>query len=151
MYSLVRRYLKTAIGFLVVGLVIGIWMMVQRELLGRFPSSYLSSAHTHAILVGFVMMMIQGVALWLFPRPGKEDTQYSPRVADVAYWLMTVGTAARIAGELAHPSFDTLAIRVATFGASLLQVAGLLVFFYTMWPRIRPLGSKAREERGERF
>jgi hypothetical protein len=62
-----------------------------------------------------------------------------------------VGTATRIAGELAHPSLDTLAIRVATFAASLLQVAGLLVFFHTMWSRIRPLGSKAREERGERF
>lgn len=151
MYSLVRRFLKTAIGFLVVGLVVGIWMMAQRELLGRFPSPYLSSAHTHAILVGFVMMMIQGVALWLFPRPGKEDTQYSPRAAEAAYWLVTVGTGTRIAGELAHPFIDTLAIRVTTFAASLLQVAGLIVFFYTMWSRIRPLGSKMREERGERF
>ena len=32
MTSLVRRYLKTAIGFLVVGLLIGGWLMARREL-----------------------------------------------------------------------------------------------------------------------
>ncbi|HXT17308.1 MAG TPA: hypothetical protein VN706_16840 [Gemmatimonadaceae bacterium] len=32
MYSLVRRYIKTAIMFLFVGLAIGGWMMTEREL-----------------------------------------------------------------------------------------------------------------------
>ena len=51
------------------------------ELGGRMAGPYAVSAHTHAILVGFVMMMILGVALWLFPRPSKEDTRYTPRAA----------------------------------------------------------------------
>jgi heme/copper-type cytochrome/quinol oxidase subunit 1 len=114
MHSLVRRFLKTAIGFLVAGLLIGLWMMAERDLLGRFPSPYLASAHTRAILVGFVMMMIQGVALWLFPRPAKHDTRYTPRAAEAAYWLVTVGTAARIAGELVRPQVDAFAVRAAT-------------------------------------
>ena len=92
MHSLVRRYLKTGIAFLALGLGLGAWMMVERELLQRFPSRYLVSAHTHAILVGFVMMMILGVALWLFPRSAREDTRYSPRAAEVAYWLVGGGT-----------------------------------------------------------
>ena len=62
MHSLIRRYLKTAIGFLAVGLVLGGWMMVRREIGDVYPSTYLVSAHTHAILVGFVMLMILGVA-----------------------------------------------------------------------------------------
>jgi hypothetical protein len=33
----------------------------------------------------------------------------------------------------------------------IVQVAGLAVFFYTMWSRIRPLGSQTREAQGERF
>jgi heme/copper-type cytochrome/quinol oxidase subunit 1 len=151
MHSLVRRYLKTAIGFLAVGLAIGAWIMAERELLGRFPGPYETSAHTHAILVGFVMMMILGVALWLFPRPAKEDTRYTARAAEAAYWLVTVGTAARIAGELARPLTAAMWLRGVTFAAGLLQVLGLGLFFYTMWSRIRPLGSKAREEAGERF
>ena len=150
MHSLVRRYLKTAIVFLAVGLLIGTWMMVERELLGRFPNSYETSAHVHAILVGFVMMIL-GVALWLFPRPAKEDTRYTPAAASAAYWLVTVGTAVRIAGELARPSTNALALRMATLAAGILQVLGLAVFFYTMWGRIRPVGSKVREEKGEKF
>jgi heme/copper-type cytochrome/quinol oxidase subunit 1 len=151
MHSLVRRFLKTAIVFLGVGLVLGLWMMIARELELRVAGTYLVSAHTQAILVGFVMMMIFGVALWLFPRPSKEDTRYTPRAAEAAYWLVTVGTAARIAGELARPYTNTLAVRIATLAAGVLQVAGISVFFYTMWHRIRPAGSQTREAQGERF
>ena len=151
MHSLVRRYLKTGIGFLALGLGLGLWMMADRELNQRFPSPYLVSAHTHAIFVGFVMMMIVGVALWLFPRPAKDDTRYSPRAANVAYWLVAGGTAARVAGELARLGSSAPWVRVGTVAAGLLQVAGLGVFFYTMWSRIRPLGSQAREAQGERF
>ena len=151
MHSLVRRYLKTAILFLATGLTIGGWMIVDRELVGRFPSRYATSAHTHAILVGFVMMMILGVALWLFPRPAKEDARYQPRVAEAAYWLLTVGTFVRIGGELSRIWLTALPIRWLIVLASFAQIAGIGFFFYTMWSRIRPVGSRAREEQGERF
>lgn len=52
MHSLVRRFLKTGIAFLGIGLLLGGWMMVRRELAGEYPTPYLISAHTHAILVG---------------------------------------------------------------------------------------------------
>lgn len=151
MHSLVRRYLKTAILFLATGLLIGGWMIVQRELIGTYPSPYIVSAHTHAILVGFVMMMILGVALWLFPRPDKSDERYQPRVADVAYWLLAIGTATRIAGELSRIGITSPPLRWIVVLASFAQIAGIGLFFYTMWSRIRPVGSRAREERGERF
>ncbi|HXV17913.1 MAG TPA: cbb3-type cytochrome c oxidase subunit I [Gemmatimonadaceae bacterium] len=151
MHTLVRRYLKTAIAFLGIGLVLGGWMMVERELYGKFPSQYLISAHTHAILVGFVMMMILGVALWLFPRPDKSDERYNPRVAEVAYWFVAAGTAARIAGELARANIDSMSLRWAVVVAGTMQIAGIGLFFHTMWSRIRPVGSQAREAKGVRF
>ena len=151
MHSLVRRYLKTGIAFLASGLGLGLWMMAERELFQRFPSRYFVSAHTHAILVGCVMMMILGVALWLFPRPAKEDSRYSPRAANLAYWLVGGGTAVRVVGELARAGSSATWLRLGTLFAGLLQVVGLLVFFYTMWSRIRPVGSQAREAQGERF
>lgn len=151
MTSLVRRFLKTAIGFLVMGLGIGVWMIARRELAGAFPSPYTTSAHTHAILVGFVMMMILGVALWLFPRPEKGDVRYSPRVAEFAYWLLTIGTAGRVAGELLRTRTDHIALRSAVVILGLAQASGVALFFFTMWTRIRPLGSQLREAKGERF
>lgn len=151
MTSLVRRFLKTAIGFLAVGLLIGFWMLLRRELYGVFPTSYLASAHTHAIVVGFVMMLILGVALWLFPRPEKGDERYSPRLAEAAYWCVALGTGARVAGELARPVVAAGWLRWGVVLAGLAQVVGIALFFHTMWSRIRPVGSQAREARGERF
>jgi heme/copper-type cytochrome/quinol oxidase subunit 1 len=150
-YSLVRRYIKTAIVFLALGIALGGWMLLRRELRGVFPTQYETSAHTHLIFVGFVMEMICGVALWLFPRPRKDDARYSPRVAETAYWLLTVGTAIRAASELVRESVIGSATRWVVIGAGLAQIGGIALFFYTMWSRIRAVGSQARETAGERF
>lgn len=151
MYTLVRRFIKTAILFLITGLAIGGYIVVRRELWMTYPSQYVVSAHTHAILVGFMMMMILGVALWLFPRPDKADPLYKPKLAEVAYWLLAIGTAGRIAGELLRASSPAVTLRWAVVLFSFAQIGGVVVFFYTMWGRIRPVGSQAREAKGERF
>lgn len=151
MHSLVRRFIKTAIAFLMAGLVLGGWMIARRELTQRPPSEYEVSAHTHTLFVGFTMMMILGVALWLFPRPDKTDTRYRPSLVTAAYWLITVGTAVRTIGELLHPALAAAIVRWLVVMCGLAQIAGFMVFFYTMWGRIRGLGSSTREARGERF
>jgi len=151
MHSLVRRYIKTAIVFLGVGLLIGLKMIVERDVLGRTSDVYETSAHTHALLVGFVMMMILGVALWLFPRGGSEGHRYDPQLASVAYWLLTAGTAIRIAGELTESARNVAWIGWIVVASSAAQVAGIALFFFTMWPRIRSAGSHVREAKGERF
>ena len=151
MYTLVRRYIKTAIVFLAVGLGLGGWMLVRRELWLLPASPYEASAHTHALLVGFVIMMILGVALWLFPRPDKADTRYRPALAEAAYWLITIGTGGRVVAELLRPTTPSLWVRWAVIVFSFAQIAGIGVYFYTMWNRIRPVGSQAREAKGERF
>ena len=137
MNPLVRRYLRTAIAFLLTGLGLGAWMLVRRELAGQQSSPRLISAHTHVILIGFVMMMILGVALWMFPRPEREDVRHRPEVADAAYWLLTVSTGSRFVGEVmplngAGSLWGWLVV-VAGFG----QAAALAIFFYNLLPRIR--------------
>jgi heme/copper-type cytochrome/quinol oxidase subunit 1 len=151
MHSLVRRYIKTAVVFLFAGLAIGGWMLVRRELGQRFPNPYESSAHTHAIFAGFIMMMILGVALWLFPRPDKHDTRYRPARIEAAWWLLTIGTASRVVGELFRLTIDAAWLRWLVVVSGALQVAGLGLYFWTMWSRIRSVGSALREEKGERF
>ena len=151
MHSLVRRYIQTAIAFLVLGLAIGTRILIRREIFLQPPSLYGVSAHTHAILVGFVMMMILGVALWLFPRAERGEQRYDPRLAAAAYWLLTIGTAGRVAGELWRVYSDALWLRSAVVTGGLAQFAGIALFFFTMWPRIRSAGSHVREAKGEKF
>ncbi len=151
MHSSVRRFIKTAIVFLALGLGIGGWVLARRELWSEFPNQYLVSAHTHAVFVGFVMMMICGVALWLFPRPEKADARYRPALADAAYWLLTAATTTRVFGELLRAAVSASWLRWLVVAAGLCQIAAMGLFFHTMWSRIRALGSRAREAKGERF
>jgi cbb3-type cytochrome oxidase subunit 1 len=137
MSPLVRRYLKTAIGFLLFGVGLGVFMLARREVAGVWPTPWWTSAHTHAILVGFVMMMILGVALWMFPRPTKEDTQFDPRLAEAAYWCVTLGTAVRVLGELLRPGSVAAWLRWTVVLGGAAQAVGLALFFWTMWTRIR--------------
>jgi cbb3-type cytochrome oxidase subunit 1 len=126
-------------------------MIARRELAGAAPSAYLVSAHTHAVLAGFGMMMIMGVALWLFPRPARGDTRYRPALVAAAYWFVTLGTATRVGGEVARGWVRAPWLGWIIVLAGLAQIAGMLLFFTAIWSRIRPVGSQAREKDGERF
>lgn len=151
MYTLVRRFIKTGIMFLFAGLAVGAWVLVRRELFGVFPHPHVVSAHTHAVQVGFVMFLILGVAIWLFPRAAKDDTRYSPGRIEASYWILALSTAARFLGELARASVDTTLLAWIVVLGGLGQVAGLALYFWTMWTRIRPVGSHIREAKGEKF
>lgn len=151
MYTLVRRFIKTGVGFLFTGLLLGGWMQVQRDVFGVWPNPYLRAAHIHAVLVGFVMFLILGVALWLFPRPAKDDTRYTPGRIQAAYWLLAAATLSRVGGEVAQAYTRTPVTQGMALAGGLGQILGLAIYFYAMWGRIRPVGSQIREARGERF
>jgi hypothetical protein len=151
LYTLVRRFIKTGLGFLGVGLILGLVMLYRREVNGVFAGPYMRSAHTHAILVGFVMFLILGVALWLFPRAEKGDTRYDPRLMAAVYWVLAVATAARVGGEAVRSFVVWPWLRWVIFAAGTAQVLAILTYFWGMWTRIRPVGSHIREARGERF
>ena len=151
MHTIVRRFIKTGIVFLLIGLVLGVYMLVRRELTGSWPHPYLVSAHTHAVFVGFVMFMILGVALWLFPRPHRDDVRYRPAFIEASYWLLLLGTGGRFVAEVARAWLDTSFLMWLVVVGGFSQAAGLGVYVWTMWSRIRPVGSHVREARGERF
>jgi cytochrome bd-type quinol oxidase subunit 2 len=151
MFTQVRRFIKTGIAFLFAGLSLGAYILVRRELYGQHANPFLSSAHVHAVGIGFVMFIILGVALWLFPRAPKEDTRYSPTRIELAYWVLTLSTTARFIAEIVRSGSLSRVLAWVVVLSGIGQVLGLAIYFWTMWPRIRPLGSKIREASGERF
>ena len=151
MFTQVRRFIKTGIAFLVAGLLMGFYLMVRRELYGEFAQPHLVSAHMHAVLIGFVMFVILGVALWLFPRAPKDDTRYRPGRIAGAYWILTFATALRFLTESARAWSDARMLAWIVVLTGLAQIVGLLFYFWTMWTRIRGVGSQLREAAGERF
>jgi hypothetical protein len=97
------------------------------------------------------MMMIMGVALWFFPRAEKTDKKYNPDLILTVYWLMTISTLLRFIFQFLKGLNWSETFDYYIAGASFLQVISMFLFFYSMWGRIRPVGSKIREARGEKF
>ena len=151
MFSTVRYFIKSSIIFLIIGLLSGLYMSVSQSLLGIGYSAELVSAHTHIILVGAVMMMIMGVALWFFPRPEKEDNKYKPGLILFVYWMLTVSTSLRFLFQLIDSISYSQLFRIMVTVFSLFQVIGIILFFYSIWGRIRSVGSHIREAKGEKF
>ena len=151
MHTIVRRFIKTGLGFGAAGLVLGVYILAQREIAGRWPNPWLVSAHAHAVLVGFVMFLILGVAIWLFPRPDKDDTRYRPARIEAAYWVLALSTGARLVAEASRAWVQAPALGWIVLAGGVGQALGLALYFWTMWGRIRPVGSHLREAKGERF
>jgi cbb3-type cytochrome oxidase subunit 1 len=145
MTRLTRLYIKTSLVFLVAGLLLGGYIIVMEFLLGAFPSRLLITAHVHLLLVGFMLMMVMGVATWMFPRPASDDHRYRPGLATAAYWVVTLATALRASAEIGA-AFDwapTLRPVIAIGGLGQLLAAAL--FALNIWPRIRlPAGGRER-------
>ena len=97
------------------------------------------------------MMMIMGVALWFFPRPEKDDTKYNPDLIKVTYYVMTISTVLRFISEFALAYVELSALLYLDVVASFGQIAAMLLFFYSIWGRVRPIGSALREAQGEKF
>lgn len=92
MPPLIRRYIKTSFAFLIAGVLLGTYVSVGQYLVGTYPPRLLITAHVHLLLVGFMLMLVMGVATWMFPRPARDDLRYRPELAEGVYWVMTGAT-----------------------------------------------------------
>ena len=137
MTPLVRRYIKTSFVFLLAGLALGGWIIVAESLVGRYPPRLFITAHVHLLLVGFMLMIVMGVATWMFPRPSRDDASYRPGLAEAVYWLMTIATAVRAVAELWAGLSPAPVLRLAIAGGGLGQLAGAGLFVLNMWRRVR--------------
>jgi len=106
------------------------------------------SAHTYIILIGF---MIMGIAVWFFPKADKENKKYNPALIILVYLLMVSGTSLRFIFEVID-SYITLGIsNYIIVASSAMQILAAVIYVYTTWGRISPVGSQISEAKGERF
>ena len=151
MFTTVRYFIKTSVVFLFVGILTGLYMSFAKYIYQSGYTQELISAHTHIILVGSVMMMIMGVALWFFPRPEKDDKRYNPGLILIVYWLISISTGLRFVFQVLGSFYFIPWLNIVIPVFSSLQVLALILFFYSIWGRIRAVGSQYREAKGEKF
>ncbi len=98
------------------------------------------------------MLMIMGVAAWFFPHPEKDDKLYNPALILVTHYVMTVSTSMCFISQVLSAFIiagDLLKLfLVLSLGG---QIIGMILFFISMWGRIRSVGNHILESKGERF
>jgi hypothetical protein len=134
---LVRRYIKTSFVFLAVGLLLGSYILVAQFLAGAYPPRLFVTAHVHLLLVGFVLMIVMGVATWMFPRPARDDRRYRPELAEAVYWVMTLATAVRASAEVLLGASGAPFLGWLVVAGGLGQLVAAILFALNMWWRVR--------------
>ena len=150
MFTTARYFIKTAFGFFILGLLSGLYIY-GAKLFGWILPYTLIQAHLHVLLMGGVFLMILGVGVWFFPRARKDDKKYNPDIVKFSYWLFTGSTLIRFIAEIFQGLQSQGWMDLIGFGSSAIQVLAAITIIYSIWGRIRPVGSQIRERRGEKF
>jgi cbb3-type cytochrome oxidase subunit 1 len=126
MEPFVRRFIRSSLAWLGAGVLFGIWMTID-------PGQALAyrPAHMHMNLLGFVSMMIFGVAYHVLPRFAGRPLR-SRRAASVHLVLANVGLVAMVLGFIGRLSYYTAGTALLIAGA-LLSGAGAFVFISNLW------------------
>jgi uncharacterized protein involved in response to NO len=126
-----RLFIKTALVYLVLGVAAGAWMLLRQAGAPLPEIANLYTIHIHLLGLGFFMMMVCGVAFWMFPRKSGETREEAARdpLAWTSYYLITIGLAVRCLALLLPALLGNLVL-----GAS--AVLGVAVFAVAIWPRV---------------
>jgi hypothetical protein len=132
MESFVRNFIRSSLVWLGIGVVLGLSMVVVpvQALMYR-------PAHVHANLLGFVSMMIFGVAYHVIPRFTGTPLR-SRRLARVHLWVANVGLASLVGGWLLRPTLWGVGTAVLAFGA-VASASGAFMFIGNLWRTLAPV------------
>ncbi len=124
----VERFIKASLVWFGLGISLGAAMAV-RPALGAYRL-----AHMHMNLLGFVTMMIFGVAYHVIPRFTGHPL-YSRRLAGVHWWISNVGLAMLVMGFALAPHIGAARIPIMALGATL-SASGGFAFIVNLWRTI---------------
>jgi hypothetical protein len=118
-------------------MALGSWMLILVARRGHGLGPPWPSLHAHILLVGFLLMLIFGVAFWMFPRV--KGRRARGEVGWVAFGLINAGVLLRVVSEpLADAGRGAPLWRTLLGIAAVLPVLGALAFAAAIWPRVRP-------------
>jgi cytochrome c oxidase cbb3-type subunit 1 len=126
MEPFVRNFIRSSLLWLGGGVLLGVSMVVApMQMMVYRP------AHMHANLLGFVSMMIFGVAYHVIPRFSGAPLR-SRRLAVWHLWIANSGLALLVSGWLVRPSFanaGTMALGLGAFTSA----TGAFLFIGNIW------------------
>ncbi len=138
-----KAFLKSSLAWLALGVTLGVAMAAH-------PAwTVYRLAHVHMLLLGFVTMMIYGVAYHVIPH-FVGFRLHRPRLAGAHWWIANGGLLLMVAGFVARVRWTAVATVVLATGGTL-SALGAYLFVYVIWRTIDgPDQLRAASERAAR-
>jgi len=134
-----RLLVKTSIFYLIIGVLLGVFIQLGYRYSALKWALLFRTTHVHLLLIGFVLQMIMGIAVWMFPRR-KEPPYWTPELqGTVLYVILNLGIITRTVGEPFRNRWGW-AYWLWTIG-SITQLIAIFYFITLVYPRIRKPGS----------
>lgn len=124
----VKAFMKASLAWLALGVTLGVAMAAHPVWVVYRP------AHLHMLVLGFVTMMIFGVAYHVVPRFSGHPL-HGRQMAGWHWWASNAGLLLMTAGFLLRPHFGTRATPLLAAGGTLAAL-GAYVFAWLIWRTI---------------
>ena len=126
MEGYVKAFIRSSLSWLGVGVLIGVSMAI-------WPGQALAyrPAHMHANLLGFVTMMIAGIAYHVIPR-FTGNALHSRPLAILHLWVANIGLVLMVGGWMATVRIGAVG-QVALQTGAVIAAGGAGLFIYNIW------------------
>ncbi len=132
-----RRFIRSALAWFVVGGLLGLFLAFA-----PMQAAVIRPAHVHANLLGFVSMMIFGVAYHVIPRFTGVPL-HSRRLPSLHLWLANLGLAGLVGGWIVRVG-SLPAGQLLVGGGAVFSALGGALFVYNLWRTLDAAGDAAR-------
>ncbi len=134
-FRYIRWMIKTALLYMVGGMGLGLCLYLAQRVSWFEWALAWRTAHVHLLVVGVIMQLIMGVALWMFPRHQKEPYVTPEREGMTVYFLLNAGIVLRTFAE--PMGVDSSIMYWMAFGGMVLQMAASVYFLFLIFGRVR--------------
>lgn len=121
----VKAFIKSSVAWLALGVTLGLAIAIHPVWVIYRP------AHLHMVLLGFVTMMIFGVAYHVIPR-FVGIPLHSRRAAGWHWWMSNVGLLLMVAGFAVRANSGAVVTTLLSAGG-FLSAFGAYIFAYVLW------------------
>ncbi len=135
MPTLVRWYIKTALVFLIAGLVVGVIQAIGGPLAQL--TAGLTPVYYHLLMVGWVTQLILGVAIWMFPKFSQAQPRGDEKLAWATYILLNLGLLLRVVGEPLDSLYAGAGWGILLVISAVLQWSGGVLIIGNLWRRVK--------------
>jgi len=134
---LTRLWIKTALVYFILALLLGILLAAQAAGIFHLPVQGLFPSYIHFLAVGWISQLIIGVVFWMFPKYTMENPRRSDALGWFTYFSLNLGLLFRLIGEPLHATTKAdWAGWLMAASATLLFAAGT-AFVINTWGRVK--------------